>query len=246
MDLGNFMDSSSYGTIGDLNATEDNSSYRMSVAMDEDITLHSLSIPEYPVRFESLSLWLDSSDPQGGSFSFKSENELMLWLDASDASTITKVEGTDEMESWSNKVNPAVEMKSWNHKPTFINSHLSGRTGLKIYSENGQRQGFTAYQNGGRWNPAGENGAASGAVRDVTIMLLWRVDQFTRTTFLFNMGWETISHGTTVIFIGDFRTTVKVSGLDRVEFQSLRPWNFRSPKVNESFSQWKKGSFGPP
>ena len=41
------MDSSSYGTIGDLNATEDNSSYRMSVAMDEDITLHSLSIPEY-------------------------------------------------------------------------------------------------------------------------------------------------------------------------------------------------------
>ena len=31
------------------NATEDNSSYRMSVALDEDITLHSLSIPEYPV-----------------------------------------------------------------------------------------------------------------------------------------------------------------------------------------------------
>ena len=56
----------------------------MSVAMDEDITLHNLSIPEYPVRFESLSL-LDSSDPQGGSFSFKSDNELMLWLDASTA-----------------------------------------------------------------------------------------------------------------------------------------------------------------
>ena len=56
------------GTINDINKSEDNSSYRISLNPDSASTLHTLEIPDYPTSFESLSLWLDASDPQGGVF----------------------------------------------------------------------------------------------------------------------------------------------------------------------------------
>ena len=132
---------------------------------------------------------MDASDTQGGTYTAQSSNELTLWLDASDGGSVTKDPSTGELISWQNKINPAVEMKSWNYKPTFIDSNLSGRTGLRLYSEQGRRQGFTAYQNGRGWNPAGEKGATSGAIEDVVVMLIWRIEEFTRTSFPFNFGW---------------------------------------------------------
>ena len=130
-------------------------------------------------------------------------------------------------------------MKSWNHKPTFINSHQSGRTGLKsILKTDSVRVSCLP-----KWWPMESSRKMVLPVVlcvDVTIMLLWRVDQFTRPHFLLIWVGETISHGTTVILLEDFRTTVKVSGLDRVEFQFLPLWNFRSPKVNRMFFEMEK------
>ena len=179
-----------HGQIDSFTASENNQSYRLSVHPDTERTLHGLTLPTRPpIRFESLSLWLDASDTQGGTYTAQSSNELTLWLDASDGGSVTKDPSTGELISWQNKINPAVEMKSWNYKPTFIDSNLSGRTGLRLYSEQGRRQGFTAYQNGRGWNPAGEKGATSGAIEDVVVMLIWRIEEFTRTSFPFNFGW---------------------------------------------------------
>ena len=176
-----------YGNISDINASENNSSYRIAINTDASKTMHTLEVPELPIRFESLSLWLDASDPQGGSFSIDSNNVLNLWLDASDATTVTKVIGSDDLESWQNKINPGVEMKSWSNRPSF-DENINGLTALDIDSVNGQREGFSAYHNGAKWNPAGENGQASGPLTDVALFMAWRVDTNKRTSFPFNWG----------------------------------------------------------
>ncbi|HAF57960.1 MAG TPA: hypothetical protein DCL00_00045, partial [Opitutae bacterium] len=178
----------SNGSINDVNRSEDNRSYRISITPDPNKTLHSLEIPDYPTNFESLSLWLDASDPQGGSFSFKSDNELTLWLDASDSSTITKRIGSDDIENWHNKINPAVVLKSINRSPPSFDETINGKTAVLIDEDNGNIERITAYLNGARWNPAGVNGQASGPLSDVFVMLVWRVDQNGRTMFPFNWG----------------------------------------------------------
>ena len=196
--------------------------------MDEEIALHSLSIrsikalrkPELVARFQR---------PTRRVFLFKSENELMLWLDASDASTITKVEGTDELEVDQIKSTPAVEMKSWNHKPTFINSHLSGRTGLKIYSENGQRRvSLLTKMVANGIQP--EKMVLPVVLYGCYYVLLWRVDEFTRTTFPFNMGWGDHFPWDNGHIYWRFWTTVKVSGLDKSGIPILTTLEFRSQR----------------
>ena len=182
------MDHPSQGTVSALDASDENTSYRISISVNSENTIHSLTIPDQPIRFESLSLWLDSSDPSGGSFSSKSDNILSLWLDASDSTTITKEIGSDDLKNWSNKINPAVEMRSLQRKPTF-NETIDGKTALRFDANNGNLESFTAYKNGSKWNPAGNNGQASGPLSDVVVLFVWRIDQGGRTTFPFNWQW---------------------------------------------------------
>ena len=175
-----------YGEILELNASEDNSSYLLSILPDPDRSAHEFQVPDKPVRFDNLSLWLDASDPQGGSDSFKSSIQLTLWLDAADATSITTT--GNEMDTWENKVNPDVKMSSWSNKPSY-DASINSVAAIDINSANGQREGFNAYKNGSAWSPASANGVASGPVEDVVVILAWRVDTNNRTTFPFNFGW---------------------------------------------------------
>ena len=86
------------GTINDINKSEDNSSYRISLNPDSSSTLHTLEIPDYPTSFESLSLWLDASDPQGGSFSFESNTELTLST-VRTLAQVTSRNGSDDIDT---------------------------------------------------------------------------------------------------------------------------------------------------
>ena len=79
-------------------------------------------------------------------------------------------------------------MRSLQRKPTF-NETIDGKTALRFDANNGNLESFTAYKNGSKWNPAGNNGQASGPLSDVVVLFVWRVDQNGRTNFPFNWGW---------------------------------------------------------
>ena len=80
-------------------------------------------------------------------------------------------------------------MKSINRRPPSFDGTINSLSALTLDENNGNIERFTAYENGAKWNPAGENGQASGLLSDVVVLFVWRVDQNGRTNFPFNWGW---------------------------------------------------------
>ena len=111
-----------YGYVGSLEWQESNRSYLVSVLPDENKSLHHLSVPSKPLRFDDVSLWLDASDHLGHS---NKEANLMLWLDAADGATFSEdtsaPEPTDgkNIEFWADKSGKAHHASPLTGTPTF-------------------------------------------------------------------------------------------------------------------------------
>ena len=172
----------SAGEIIEANASGDNSTYLISVSPDSNNTHYSISIPSVPVKFDSLSLWLDANDSGLDIAPFS------LWVDANDTSTITTVNGTNDLISWTNKVDPKVKLHSGTHKPK-TGANINGINAINFdYSPN--KEQLIARKNGTiDWNPAGVNGLTNGKLSDIAVFMTLQMDTLGRTGMPFNFGW---------------------------------------------------------
>ena len=174
----------------------------------------------------------------GGSFTLKSSHELTLWLDASDTSTVTKVPSSNDMQNWRNKIDPAIQMRSINRNAPLSYS-INSKSALRI--DNNER--FTAYKNGTKWNPAGENGKASGLLSDVAIFFVWRVDKNGRTTFLSIGEWEIIFLGKMGRFTGDIPETTEPRPMWSNRNPVLIMLEYSVSKGIQKAYKWKRNLF---
>ena len=81
-----------FGEIGDLNSSVSDSAFLVSVIADANITKNEILIPAIPVKFNSLSLWLDANDSELNEDAW---GNITLWLDANDSSTIDTGSGNE-------------------------------------------------------------------------------------------------------------------------------------------------------
>ena len=87
----------SRGSISEINSTDDNTSYFVSVISDQNKTFNTLQFPAVPIRQDNLSLWLDSSD------SILKNAPYTLWVDAT-TPPVLQVTGTNDVLTWSCKI----------------------------------------------------------------------------------------------------------------------------------------------
>ena len=172
----------SEGEIIDVNASADSSTYLISVSPDINNTHYAINIPSVPVKFDQLSLWLDAND------SVLDIAPFSLWVDANDTSTIATIDGTNDLISWTNKVDPQVKLHSGTHKPK-TGANINGINAINFdYSPN--KEQLIAKKNGNiNWNPAGVNGLTNGKLSDIAVFMTLQMDTMGRTSMPFNFGW---------------------------------------------------------
>ena len=111
-------------------------------------TLHSLTVPSIPVKFDSLNLWLDASD------SILNTAPYTLWVDANDTSTIVTENGSNDLVSWANKTDPDIKLHSGTHKPNS-GASINGLNAINFDYAPNVEQVFAKKNGNIDWNPAG-------------------------------------------------------------------------------------------
>ena len=115
---------------------------------------------------------------------------ITLWLDAADSSTISLGTG-NEVNTWANKMDSTVKMHSHGTNKPDTGASINGLNALDFDRRSDNNMEHMNAKKGGstNWNPAGVNGAASGTVSDVVVLMAARMDNRQFTYFPFNFGW---------------------------------------------------------
>jgi len=141
----------------------------------------------------------DSNDSSGNGyhgnminyFTPISVSGMKLWVDASDTSTISTVNGSNDVETWTNKIGETVKLYGHTTNKPSTGSSINGLNAIEFdkRSDNNMEH-FTAKKNNSTdWNPAGTDGTVSGKVQDVALLMIARLDTARRSGFPFGMGW---------------------------------------------------------
>ena len=124
-------------------------------------------------------------------------DDVNLWIDATDSSSVITLSGTNELDYWSNKVNPDVKLYAHpNNRPeTGENIGDLNAIDFNRNSGNSNIDRILAYRGNygsNPWNPATNDEASSGPISDVFVLLVGRLDDtvIKRNKFPFNFGWE--------------------------------------------------------
>ena len=174
------------GSIGDINSTNNETSYLISVNSDQNNTHNSIQFPSTPLRFNNLSLWLDAND------SILDAAPFSLWVDANDTSTITTVDGGNDVLTWACKTDSSVKLHGGTHKPN-TGANINGLNAINFDFSPNKEQVFAKKNDVYDWNPAGVSGSITGSISDVSVFMALQVDSTGRTYMPFNFGWGSFS-----------------------------------------------------
>ena len=123
-------------------------------------------------------------------FSPKNTQGVSLWLDASDANTISTGVSTN-VSTWTNKIDPDVKMHGATAQPDTGGS-INGLNAINFVGvANSYHEGMYARKNTSTaWSPAGTNGAPSGTYDDLIIAFVLKLNGngFTSNFDTFNLG----------------------------------------------------------
>jgi hypothetical protein len=114
---------------------------------------------------------------------------LTAWFDASDDRTVQKVEGTDKLKEWRNKVDHEVHLSPYLGREPDANGSINGLSAVEFTAVNQTSKKLWGYRKGANWNPMGENGAPSGKLTDGSLYMTFRSNKSTMSGFPFNFGW---------------------------------------------------------
>ena len=128
--------------------------------------------------------------PNPENFSSAFFDGLTAWFDASDSSTLSKIENSNQVRSWDNKIDPSVKMyaevgREPNHEGT-----INGNPALSFEKNGVVMEKMATYKNGDSpWNPAGVNGKITGSNGNLAIFLVHQSKAKKRSGMPFNFGW---------------------------------------------------------
>ena len=128
-----------------------------------------------------------SGDPNR--FHSSSVDGLTAWFDASDSRTIQKVEATNKLSAWRNKIDPDIYLSPVLGKEPDTNGSINGLNAIEFTAADQISKRLWGYKNGANWNPMGVNGAASGKLTDGSLYMTFRSNKSTKSGFPFNFGW---------------------------------------------------------
>ena len=116
---------------------------------------------------------------------------VMLWLDANDSSTIV-TGSSNEINTWSNKIDPSVMMHSHSTNKPDSGALINGLNAIDFDKRSQDNiEYMDAKKNGTtNWNPAGENGVISGKIQNLVLFMVARLDEVRRSQFPFGFGWR--------------------------------------------------------
>ena len=115
---------------------------------------------------------------------------ITLWVDGADTNSITKVSGTNEVSTWTNKIDSTVKLHGHATNKPDTGASINGLNAITFDKRsNSNMEHIIAKKGNANWNPAGSNGAASGSISDVVVMLVGQFDTVRRSNFPFNFGW---------------------------------------------------------
>jgi len=115
---------------------------------------------------------------------------ITLWLDAADSATIVTGSG-NEVTTWANKIDTTVKMHSATYKPD-TGASINGLNAITYDKRaDNQMEYMDAKKNGStNWTPATSNGAISGKVQNLVLIMAARMDVRRRSAFPFGFGWN--------------------------------------------------------
>ncbi|MEL0099785.1 MAG: fibronectin type III domain-containing protein, partial [Opitutae bacterium] len=115
---------------------------------------------------------------------------ITLWLDAADSSTIVTGTG-NEVNTWANKIDSAVKMHSHSTNKPDTGASINGLNALDFDKRSTNNiEYMDAKKNGStNWTPATSNGAISGKVQNVVLLMACRLDIRRMSHFPFGFGW---------------------------------------------------------
>jgi hypothetical protein len=115
---------------------------------------------------------------------------IVLWLDASDTSTIVTGTG-NEIETWTDKIDSTIKLISHTTNKPDTNSSINGLNAIEFdkRSQNNTEYMF-AQKSGVNWSPANADGSLGGKLEDIVLYMAGRIDTVRRTNFPFGFGWR--------------------------------------------------------
>jgi hypothetical protein len=114
---------------------------------------------------------------------------ITLWLDATDSGTIVTGTG-NEVNTWANKIDTSVKMTSHSTNKPDTGESINGLNALGFDKRSDNNMEYMdAKKNGSNWTPATSNGAISGKVQNLVLMMAARMDTRRKSYFPFGFGW---------------------------------------------------------
>ena len=114
---------------------------------------------------------------------------ITLWLDATDSGTIVTGTG-NEVNTWENKIDKSVKMTSHSTNKPDTDESINGLNALGFDKRSDNNMEYMdAKKNGSNWTPATSNGAISGKVQNLVLIMAARMDTRRKSYFPFGFGW---------------------------------------------------------
>ena len=114
---------------------------------------------------------------------------ITLWLDATDSGTIVTGTG-NEVNTWANKIDTSVKMTSHSTNKPDTGESINGLNALGFDKRSDNNMEYMdAKKNGSNWTPATSNGAISGKVQNLVLIMAARMDTRRKSYFPFGFGW---------------------------------------------------------
>ena len=101
---------------------------------------------------------------------------------------LPKVTGTNDVLTWSCKIDPSVKLHGGTYKPNS-GSNINGLNAINFDYSPGIEQVFAKKNGIYDWNPAGVNGSTTGSVSDISVFMALKLDSLKKTNMPFNFGW---------------------------------------------------------
>ena len=115
---------------------------------------------------------------------------LTLWVDGADTTSITKVSGSNEVSTWADKIDSTIKLHGHSTNKPDTGASINGLNAITFDKRsNSNMEHVFAKKGNANWNPAGSNGAATGSISDVVVILVGQLDTIRRSNFPFNFGW---------------------------------------------------------
>ena len=107
-----------------------------------------------------------------------------LWVDANDTSTIVTENGSNDLVSWANKVDPDIKLHGGITKPSS-GANINGLNAINFDYAPNVEQVFAKKNGNIDWNPAGIGGSASGTVLDIAVFMTLQMDVLAKNLHAF-------------------------------------------------------------